>query len=127
MPKLYDAQAAQRFLNKALRSVKSYHRPRNLNTDKDHAYISAFEALSAEEHPFQHRQIKYQNNRIEFDHGKLKRFINAVQSFQSKRTAYATIKRFKVMRIFKKDQLDMWYYKRGIAREVFLIENQFTF
>ncbi|EJG0961849.1 DDE-type integrase/transposase/recombinase, partial [Vibrio parahaemolyticus] len=61
--------------------LNSYHRPRTFNTDKDRAYISAIEALSTEELPLQHRRIKYQNNRIESDHGKLKRLINAVRGF----------------------------------------------
>ncbi len=38
------------------------------------------------------RQIKYRNNVIECDHGKLKRIINATLGFKSMKTAYATIK-----------------------------------
>ncbi|WP_286633763.1 DDE-type integrase/transposase/recombinase, partial [Escherichia coli] len=40
----------------------------------------------------EHRQIKYRNNVIECDHGKLKRIINATLGFKSMKTAYATIK-----------------------------------
>ncbi|MCL9272538.1 transposase, partial [Salmonella enterica subsp. enterica serovar Enteritidis] len=36
--------------------------------------------------------IKYRNNVIECDHGKLKRIINATLGFKSMKTAYATIK-----------------------------------
>ncbi|MFH2166731.1 DDE-type integrase/transposase/recombinase, partial [Enterobacter hormaechei] len=39
-----------------------------------------------------HRQIKYRNNVIECDHGKLKRIIGATLGFKSMKTAYATIK-----------------------------------
>ncbi|PKF48877.1 IS6 family transposase [Enterovibrio nigricans] len=113
-----NAKAAQRFLGKALRSIKPYNRPRILNTDKDRAYISAIEALSTDNSPLQHRRVKYLNNRIESDHGKLKRLINMVRGFQSKRTAYATIKGFEIMRMFRKGQLDIWCYGRGIKGEV---------
>ncbi|MHB7416421.1 hypothetical protein ACYCMA_26085, partial [Klebsiella pneumoniae] len=37
------------------------------------------------------RQIKYRNNVIECDHGKLKRIIGATLGFKSMKTAYATI------------------------------------
>ncbi|BEG46447.1 hypothetical protein VET9_42950 (plasmid) [Escherichia coli] len=45
----------------------------------------------------EHRQIKYRNNVIECDHGKLKRIINATLGFKSMKTAYATIKGIEVM------------------------------
>lgn len=122
-----NAKAAQRFLGKALRSIKPYNRPDVLNTDKARAYISAIEGLTTDDYPLQHRRVKYLNNRIESDHGKLKRLINMVRGFQSKRTAYATIKGFEIMRMFRKGQLDIWCYGKGIKGEVCLIENQFTF
>ncbi|EMH7336625.1 DDE-type integrase/transposase/recombinase, partial [Serratia marcescens] len=34
----------------------------------------------------EHRQIKYRNNVIECDHGKLKRIIGATQGFKSMKT-----------------------------------------
>ncbi|MDZ3273568.1 hypothetical protein M2D44_29035, partial [Klebsiella pneumoniae] len=37
------------------------------------------------------RQIKYRNNVIECDHGKLKRIIGATLGFKSMKTAYATM------------------------------------
>lgn len=50
-----------------------------------------------------HRQVKYLNNLIKADHGKLKRFIKPTLGFQSMKTAYATLKRFEVMRGLRKD------------------------
>ena len=47
-----------------------------------------------------HLQIKYRNNRLEADHGKLKRLINPVRGFYSMKTAYVTIKGFDVMRMW---------------------------
>jgi transposase, IS6 family len=46
--------------------------------------------------------VKYLNNHLECDHGKLKRLIQPTLGFQSMKTAYATIKGFEVMRMFRK-------------------------
>src|SRR3954454_11198078 len=56
----------------------------------------------------EHRRAKYLNNRLEGDHGKLKRLIRPTLGFQSMRTARATIKGFEVMRMFKKGQFRFW-------------------
>jgi hypothetical protein len=48
------------------------------------------------------------NNRLEGDHGKLKRLMKLTLGFQSMKTAYATIKGFEVMRMFKKGQFAPW-------------------
>jgi transposase-like protein len=50
----------------------------------------------------QHRTSKYLNNRIEADHGALKRLIRPTRGFQSMKTAYATIKGFEVMRMIRR-------------------------
>nr|UMW97379.1 Transposase [Escherichia coli] len=47
--------------------------------------------------------MKYLNNVIEADHGKLKILIKPVRGFKSIPTAYATIKGFEVMRALRKD------------------------
>ncbi len=39
------------------------------------------------------------------------------------KTAYATIKGFEIMRMFKKGQLYQWKYGRGIEGEICLITN----
>ena len=41
------------------------------------------------------------------------------------KTAYATIKGFEVMRMFKKGQLSAWQQLPGVKGEVYLIEKQF--
>ncbi|STU48247.1 transposase [Klebsiella pneumoniae] len=58
----------------------------------------------------EHRQIKYRNNVIECDHGKLKRIIGATLGFKSMKTAYATIKGIEVMRALRKGQASAFYY-----------------
>ena len=66
------------------------------------------------------------NNIIETDHGKLKRLINPVRGFKSMKIAYATLKGFELMRMFKKGHLDMWKYGQGLTGEIRLIERQFS-
>ncbi len=58
----------------------------------------------------EHRQIKYRNNVIECDHGKLKRIIGATLGFKSMKTAYATIKGIEVMRASRKAASPAFYY-----------------
>ena len=73
----------------------------------------------------EHRQVKYLDNRLEADHGKLKRVIHPVRGFKSMKTTYATIKGFEVMRMFRKGQMSTWQQLAGIKGEVYLIEKQF--
>ena len=122
-----NTQAAKRFLGKALKSMKSWA-PGAINTDKAPAYSAAITKLKAEGKCLPdtvHRQVKYLNNIIEADHGKLKRLINPVRGFKSMKTAYATIKGFELMRMFKKGQLDIWKSGQGLIGEIRLIERQF--
>ena len=123
-----NTQAAKRFLGKALKSIKSWSHPSAINTDKASPYSPAITQLKAEGKcppDTVHRQVKYLNNIIEADHGKLKRLINPVRGFKSMKTAYATIKGFEFMRMFKKGQLDIWKLGQGLTGEIWLIERQF--
>lgn len=72
-----------------------------------------------------HRQVTYLNNIDEIDHGKLKRLINPARGVKTMRTAYATIKGFKIMRMFKKGQMSEWAREQGLIGEIRLIERQF--
>ncbi len=72
------------------------------------------------------RQVKYLNNIVEADYGKLKRQINPVCGFKSIKTAYATIKGFELMHMFRKGQMDAWKYGQGLIGEIRLIERQFN-
>ena len=114
-----NAKAAKRFLNKLLKGNKDYQ-PQKINTDKNPAYGVAIAELKADKKlkpNIIHRQVKYLNNRIEADHGKLKILIKPMRGFQSMKTAYATIKGFEVMSIFKKKQFNCWMY--GNRNEVY--------
>lgn len=100
-----------------------------INTDKAPTYAAAIEELKKEgQCPADtlHRQVKYLNNIIEADHGKLKRLINPVRGFKSLKTAYATIKGFEVMQAFKKGQMSCFQYEKDLKREIRLVERQFN-
>ena len=123
-----NAKAAKRFLGKILRRMKEYEKPDTINTDLAPSYGQAIRELKEEGYLGEevlHRKVKYLNNRIEADHGKLKRLIKPTLGFKSMKTAYATIKGFEVMRMFKKGQFDMWKYDQGLTGEIRLIERQF--
>ena len=124
-----SAKAAKRFLGKALSGFKDWEKPRIINTDKAAAYgVAIAELKKTGKCPSdtRHRQVKYLNNVIEADHGKLKRLIRATLGFKSMKTAYATIKGFEVMRALKKKQAKMFQVQSGIRGEVRLIERAFN-
>ena len=109
---------------KALKSIPEYSRPKSINTDKNPTYGKALTELKAEGQcapELEHRQVKYLNNIIESDHGKLKRLINPTLGFKSMKTVLATIKGFEVMQIFKKGKFDVWKYGQGIQDEIRII------
>ena len=90
-----NAKAAKRFLGKALKGLKDWEKPLKINTAKAPTYAIAIRELKAEgkcPEDTEHRQVKYRNNVIEADHGKLKQLIRPVRGFKSLKTAYATIK-----------------------------------
>ena len=80
-----NTAAAKRFLGKALSGLKDWEKPRVINTDKAPTYAAALAELKKEgkcPEETLHRQVKYLNNIIEADHGKLKQLIRPVQRLQ---------------------------------------------
>jgi transposase-like protein len=73
----------------------------------------------------EHRQAMYCNNRLECDHGKLKRLIRPILGFQSVRTARATLKGFEVMRMFRKGQFSFWIEAVGGGTEASFVNRLF--
>ena len=129
LSKTRNAKAAKRFLGKALKSIKSWAHPHTINTDKAAPYISAISDLKQIGKcppDTEHRSVKYLNNRIESDHGKLKRLIKPTLGFKSLKTAFATIKGFEVMRMFKKGQFKGWTGENDLLGEIRLINKQFN-
>jgi IS6 family transposase len=98
-----NGKATKRFLGKILRRMKEYEKPETINTDQAPSYTQAIRELKEEgllnDHVF-HRKVKYLNNLIESDHGKLKRLIKPTLGFKSMKMTYATIKGFEVMRMY---------------------------
>lgn len=90
-----NTAAAKRFLGKAPNGMKDWEKPTVINTDKAPTYAAALAELKKEGRCPQdtlHRRVKYLNNVIEADHGKLKQLIRPVRGFKTLKTAYATIK-----------------------------------
>ena len=108
--------------------MESADSPQTINTDQWASYSVALKELKSEgkcDLSIQHRQVKYLNNRLEADHGKLKRLIHPVRGFKTLKTAYSTIKGFEVMRMFRKGQFRAWERFPGYKGEVYLIEKVF--
>jgi IS6 family transposase len=123
-----NAQAPKRFLGKALNGLKDWEKPTIINTDKAPAYGVAIAELKAEgkcPQTTMHRQVKYLNNVIEADHGKLKQLIRPVRGFKTLKTAYATIRGFEVMRALRKGHAAVFNLTRDICGEVRLVERAF--
>jgi len=77
-----NARAAKRFLGKALNGPKDWEKPTIINTDKAPTYGIAISELKADgkcPKELVHRQVKYLNNVVEADHGKLKQLIKPVR------------------------------------------------
>ena len=123
-----NTKAAKRFLGKALRGCKEWELPEVLNTDKAPTYAGAIAELEAEgkcPQGTRHRQVKYLNNVVEADHGKLKLLIRPVRGFKTLKTAYATIKGFEVMRALRKGQARVFALQDGIIGEARIGERAF--
>ncbi|AVA24296.1 IS6 family insertion sequence transposase domain-containing protein (plasmid) [Rhizobium sp. NXC24] len=123
-----NGKAAKRFLGKALNGLKDWEKPTVINTDKAPTYGIAISELKAERKcrgNLVHRQVKYLNNVIEADHGKLKQLIRPVKGFETLKTAYATIKGFEVMRALRKGQAAVFNLTRDIRGEARIVERAF--
>ena len=128
LSKFRDVMAAKKFLKDALKKWSKKAHPKIINTDKAPAYGVAIKELKAEGYCYpdiQQRQVKYLNNRIESDHGKLKRLIKPTLGFKSMRSARATIKGFEVMRMFKKGQMNTFLRERNNLGEARLVNRLF--
>ena len=108
--------------------MKAWEKPEIINTDKAPTYGIAISALKAEgkcPEKTVHRQVKYLNNVIEADHGKLKQLIRPVRGFKTLKTAYATIAGFEVMRALRKGQAAIFNLTRDICGEARIVERAF--
>jgi transposase, IS6 family len=123
-----NAKAAKRFLGKALNGLKDWEKPEVINTDKAPTYGIAISELKVEgkcPENAVHRQVKYLNNVVEADHGKLKQLIRPVRGFKTLKTAYATIMGFEVMRALRKGQAAIFNLTQDIRGEARIVERAF--
>lgn len=104
------------FSREDIKHIKGWQVPLLINTDKPPTYGRALALLKQQEGggppDVQYRQIKYLNNIIECDHGKLKRIISA------------TIKGIEVMRALRKGQAESFYSWRSLG-EMRLVSSVF--
>ena len=94
-----DAQAAKRFLRKAMKAVYTQE-PRVINVDKNAAYPKAIDELKKKEELSEQaelRQNKYLNNLVEQDHRFIKRLVRPGMGFHSFNTAQRTIRGYEAM------------------------------
>ena len=106
-----NVAAARRFLAKTLRSNTTAGSPRVINTDKAPALAKAISELKAEgicPQTVEHRQVKYLNNVIEGDHGRLKRILGPKGAFKNRISAYRTLKGMEAMHSLQKGQGTMF-------------------
>jgi len=123
-----NTKAAKRFLGKALRGLKDWEKPHTINTDKAPTYSAAISELKTEgkcPEETEHRQVKYLNNIVEADHGKLKQLIRPVRGFKTMKSAYATIKGFEVMRALRKGQAGIFNFSNDVLGEARIVERAF--
>jgi len=102
-----DAQAAKRFLSKALAALHT-STPRVITGDKNAAYPKAFKELKAERilpDPCELRQNKYLNNLIEQDHRFIKRLVKLGMGFFSFETAWQTVQGYEAMHMRRSGQI----------------------
>ena len=122
-----DTESAEHFLSKSLETLKEFQKPKTINTDKNSAYNGAIKNLKEKgEMPqdLEHRKVKYLNNRIESDHGKLKRLINPTLGFKALHSARATIAGFELMRMLKKGQFKG---VRSVNQEIALVTTSLSY
>jgi transposase-like protein len=119
-----NSKAAKRFLSKALKVNKDWM-PTVINTDKNSAYNQAIVDLNQSQSDYAqitHRKVKYLNNLIESDHGKLKRLIKPMLGFKTMKSANSMITGYEIMRMFKKGQFDFWLKMKSKNEAQFINE-----
>ena len=121
-----NAKSAEEFFRKSIKGLQAFEIPKTINTDQHKAYPKAISTLKDEgklPKYLEHRRVKFLNNRIESDHGKLKRLIKPTMGFKAMHSARATIAGFELMRMFKKGQFKG---VRTVQEEIALIKRSLS-
>ena len=124
-----NTTSATRFLAKTLRSTAHAGPPRVINTDENPARAAAITQLKAEGRcatSVRHRRVKYLNNRIEGDHGRLKRILGPKCGFKTPVTAYRTLKGMEAMHALRKGQGRIFAYGHSNPDAV-IVEKAFAY
>ena len=101
-----DAEAAQRFLAKAL-DRENHVAPRVIHTDGHGAYPPAVAQLKSDgvlEETCRHRAGRYLNNIVEQDRRAIKRWVKASQHFRSFWAARRTLAGYEALHMMRKGQ-----------------------
>ena len=117
-----DADAAKRFLQKALRSP-NHPRPRVINVDRNPSYPKVIEELKRIRElgrRCRYRPIRYLNNVVEQDHRAIKRRVRASQGFRSFASASRTIQGIETINMIRKGQI-RWLSKNDILAQAAFI------
>lgn len=121
-----DAKAAKAFLNKAIERVR-LHRPVTICADKAQAYARVIREINHRYDPhfdsIRHIDRKWRNNRIESDHAAMKRMLGYRQSFQSLRSAKATLSGIETIRTIKSGHIH--HKQTGVKGEIEFIRGLF--
>ena len=107
----FNNDAAYQFLERCLRYYKKDRQPKILNTDKYASYAYAIAYLKKEvklRKDINHRQIKYLNNGIKYDHAPIKKLINTGRGFLVQERAWSIIQGYESLRMLSKGDFDIW-------------------
>ena len=99
-----DREAAKLFLKRALANSDSEPR-RVFARDRLRSYPAAVRELQEEGHLHRHcqqRTKRYCNNRIESDHGQVKRRLRAMQGPRTEKTAWAVVQGIEAAQMIRK-------------------------
>ena len=121
-----DAEAAIRFLRKALSAVHTQEHS-VINVDKNAAYPKAVDELIEKKELSEQvelRQRKYLNNIVEQDHRGIKRLVKPGMGFGSFNTARRTLKGYEMMNMIRKGQIHR-VAKGAVKERVFFINQIF--
>ncbi len=121
-----DMKAARAFLRKAIERVR-LHRPVTIYTDKAHTYTRVIREINHWYDPhfdsIRHIDMKWRKNLIESDHAAMKRLLGYRQSFQSLRSAKATISGIETIRTIKRGHIH--HKTPGVKGEIEFIRGLF--
>ena len=121
-----DADAAKRFLQRALRSP-GHPRPRVINVDRNPSYPNAISELKRTGELGRRcrcRPVRYLNNIVEQDHRAVKRRVRASQGFRAFDCAWRTLQGVETMNMIRKGQV-RWLAKNDIAGQAAFVGRLF--